>query len=340
MKLRTSVDLPSHKQAAYRRAEGLAWLTIAFFASAVTAMALAMASSQAMRAALLEDLLGFVPPAVFLIAARLRSRPPDERYPYGWHRVVSVGYLCAALALLALGSLILLESLATLIGAERTRIEGVIVFGVQVWQGWLMIAALAYTAVPAVILGRLKTPLAHSLHDKILYADAEMNRADWMTAVAGIVGVAGVGAGLWWADASMAIVIGAAVTRDGWRNTRAAIAALMDKRPMTVQKDRPDPLPARVEHHLRDLPWVAEASVRFREEGHVYFGDALVVPTTTRDLVANIERAATGARALDWRLHDLVIMPVASLGDAGDEEPGPAAADEDADAGTGAARAR
>ncbi len=29
----------------------------------------------------------------------------------------------------------------------------------------------------------------------------EMNRADWLTAGAAILGVAGIGVGLWWADA-------------------------------------------------------------------------------------------------------------------------------------------
>ena len=39
-----------------------------------------------------------------------------------------------------------------------------------------MIPALVYSAIPAVIIGRLKLPLARELHDKVLYADAQMNK--------------------------------------------------------------------------------------------------------------------------------------------------------------------
>ena len=62
-----------------------------------------------------------------------------------------------------------------------------------------------------MFLGRAKMKLAQKLHDKVLYADADMNKADWMTAVAAMVGVAGIGIGLWWADSVAALVISASI---------------------------------------------------------------------------------------------------------------------------------
>ena len=59
-----------------------------------------------------------------------------------------------------------------------------------------MIAALATTMPPAILLGRAKLKIAREIHDKVLFADAEMNRADWLTAGAAILGVLGIGAGL------------------------------------------------------------------------------------------------------------------------------------------------
>ena len=41
----------------------------------------------------------------------------------------------------------------------------------------------------------------------MLYADAKMNKADWLTATAAMVGVVGIGVGLWWVDAVAAIAI-------------------------------------------------------------------------------------------------------------------------------------
>ena len=76
--------------------------------------------------------------------------------------------------------------------------------------------ALLYSAVPAI--GRMK--LARELHDKVLFADAKINKADWLTAVAGMAGVLGIGLRLWWADAAAAAVISIDIVHDGFANLR------------------------------------------------------------------------------------------------------------------------
>jgi hypothetical protein len=45
----------------------------------------------------------------------------------------------------------------------------------------------------------------------------------------------------------------------------------------------------------------------------VYFGEAFVVPSDSANLTQNIEDASKKARALDWRVQDLAIMPVRTL---------------------------
>ncbi len=106
-----------------------------------------------------------------------------------------------------MGLVILGDSALRLVKAEHPSIGVIELFGHQIWLGWLMIGALLYTGIPVVFLRRKKLKLAAELHDKVLYADAEMNRADWMTAGAAILGIVGIGAGLWWADAVAAIFI-------------------------------------------------------------------------------------------------------------------------------------
>ena len=51
---------------------------------------------------------------------------------------------------------------------EHPPIGMVELFDWQVWLGWLMIAALLWSAIPAAILGRIKKWLAAELHDKVL----------------------------------------------------------------------------------------------------------------------------------------------------------------------------
>lgn len=207
MRVYDRFELPADKQRLHRRAVHLEWWTIAFFVVAVTMLALTLGQSQAMKAAWIEDMLGLVPPVAFLVAARYRRRAPNERFPYGYHRSVSVAFLAGSVALLGLGGYVVYDSLARLVARERPPIGLVELFGYRFWLGWLMIVVLFATMVPAIILGRIKQRIARQLHDKVLYADAEMNRADWLTAGAAILGILGIGAGLWWADAVAAAII-------------------------------------------------------------------------------------------------------------------------------------
>jgi hypothetical protein len=59
--------------------------------------------SQAMETSFWEDVISVVPAIVFLICTPLAIRPPSRNFPYGFHSVVSVGHLTAALALIGMG---------------------------------------------------------------------------------------------------------------------------------------------------------------------------------------------------------------------------------------------
>ena len=307
-------EMPQEVQQQYRWAVRLEWWTIAYLLSAIALMALVVGQSQAMKAAWVEDLLSLLPPIAFLIASRFRERGATQRFPYGFHRAVSAAYLIASAALLVMGLVILGDSALRLITRERPSIGLIEVFGQQVWLGWLMIPALIWSAVPAVVLGRKKLPLASKLHDKVLYADAQMNRADWLTALAAIVGVVGIGAGLWWADAVAAIVISLDIARDGARNVKAAFADLMDREPTSPGEQKPLDLIAEVEEHVRALAWVSRAEVRLREHGHLITGEVYVVPQAAGAILPHlVQEAMSDLEQLDWRLREVVIVPLAQL---------------------------
>ncbi len=306
-------ELTPEGQEKLRRARRLEWITIAYLVSAVGILALVLGSSQAMKTAWFEDLLSLIPPIAFLVSERYNSRAPTERFPYGFHRTVSVGHLCAALALFAMGGYLFVESVAKLVAAEHPTIGAITLFGQTFWLGWLMIPALLWSGLPAVFLGRAKMPLARDLHNKVLYADADMNKADWLTAGAAMVGVVGIGFGLWWADAAAAALISLDITNDGLKTLRHAVNDLMDQTPTTVAHDDVDPLRDRVAAKLNEFAWVEDAEVRLREEGQVYFGEAFVVPSDASDLTEKIEEALEELRDLDWRVHDVAIMPVREL---------------------------
>ncbi len=300
-------ELPPDKEAIHRKAVRLEWITIAYLTSAVIAIYLTLGASQAMKAVWFEDLLSLVPPIAFLIASRVRRRKPTDEFPYGYHRAVGISYLTSALALLGMGLFILYDSVMKLIAFEHPPIGVVQPWGDPIWLGWFMLPALVWSGIPAAILGRKKLPLANELHDKVLYADAEMNKADWLTAGAGILGVLGISLGLWWADGAAATFISFEIARDGWRNLGRAVSDLMDARPRLVDGSARDPLTTRVRNALQELVWVDEVEVRLRDEGHIFFGEATIVPKDGRDALARLDEARDLIRSLSWKLHDVVV---------------------------------
>lgn len=318
---RREFELPDELVPVQRKAVRLEQLTVVYMISAVLVLALTLGQSQAMKAAWIEDLLSILPPAAFLIAARIRKRDADERFPWGYHRVVSVAYVFAALALLAMGAYVFLDSAMKLVKAEHPPIGVIQLFGQEVWLGYVMLAALAYSGIPPVLLGRAKQKLADQLHDKVLYADAEMNRADWMTVGAAMLGILGIGLGLWWADSVAALFISLDIIRDGWRNVRSATWDLMDARPRMHDGSSWHPLVDEIQREAQKADWVEDAAVRLREEGHVFTGEILVVPKKEDRLVERPEELAERLLELDWKLYDIVVVPVSHL-----DVPAPSAA--------------
>lgn len=310
---RATFSLPPDRERLQKRAISLEWISVAALVVISAAMFAVMGSSQAMKTAWVEDVLSLIPPLAYLIAVPISRRAPNEAFPYGYQRAISIAFLCGSLALFTTGAYLLGESLHGLIAGRRPTIPSIELFGWHVWQGWPMIAVLAVTSVAPVILGRKKLPLACELHDKALHTDAEMNKADWLTAIAGVLGILGVALGFWWADAVAAAFISVEVTRDGIKNLNRVVKDIMDRAPTDVKSDAPHELRKRLTDELGRLDWVKRAGVRLREEGHVLCGEAFLVPADDEALVVRLEQARELARSLDWRLFDLVVTAVPHL---------------------------
>ncbi|TGN62816.1 cation transporter [Nocardioides eburneiflavus] len=309
-------ELPPEQAHALRRAKRLEVITLVYMTSAVAVVFATAGSSQAMKTAWVEDSLALVPPLAFLVAVRFGRRRPDADHPYGYHRSTGVGHLTAAVALLAVGLLLAVESAMGLIRAEHPPIGTVHLFGQTFWAGWLMVAAMTYTGIGPFVLGRMKLPLSEALHDKVLFADADMQKADWMTAAGTIAGVLGIGVGLWWADSGVALLISLSIVRDGWTNLRHAATALMDQRARTYDDGHPHRLTREVDEVLTNLSWVLDSRSRVRDQGHVFHVEAFVRPVAGRaPTLEQLEAAVSVLRDLDWKIHDVVVMPVRDLPD-------------------------
>jgi len=293
-----SANLPHAVLADLQRAKRLEWWTLAWMGSVVAIMWVVMGSSQAMKTAVVEDVLSLVPALVFLVATRFEQKQPDREFPFGFHRVHSLAALIAAVALTAVGLFLLYESILTLVMREHPTIAPVSLFGQDIWQGWLMILALIYSVVPPVLLGRLKEPIARRLHDKVLHTDAMMQKADWQT------GLAGVGLGFWWADAIAAGLISLSIAFDGLTSLRLATAELVDGTPRALEHDEiASDAQALISALEQRYPGTR---VRLRETGRYICAE--IIGASGAD-APDLQEVWAGAPEDSWRLVQLSFVP-------------------------------
>ena len=300
--MRTTI--PAEIEADIRRAVRLEWWTIGWMLSIIVLIGLAMGSSQAMKTAWVEDVLSLVPALVFLLALHFERKPPSKRFPYGYHRVNSLAFLVAAVALSAMGALLLFESLLSLSRKEHVTIPPVDLFGRDVWLGWLMIAALAYSVIPPVILGRMKLPLAKRLQDEVLQTDALMQKADWMTGLAGIAGIVGIGLGYWWADAVAAGIISFSILKDGVTALTIAVAELADGAPRELGSTRLDEDGLALAERLAEI--YPGTQVRLRESGRFIQAQVCGVAGPER---VDLDALWPGPPERSWRFAQLSFAP-------------------------------
>lgn len=307
MKLAPQYEFNDEQDKALRKARRLEYISLAYLVSVILLMYTVMGSSQAMKTAWVEDCLSLIPPICFLFGTYVCWRKPTKHYPYGFHRVISILFLCTALALLLMGAFLLFESVRNLVLQEHPTIGMKEYFGQDIWLGWWMILVLLWGTFPPVILGLAKMKPAKILNDKILMTDAQMNKADWMTAAAAIAGVLGIGFGFWWADSAAAALISLDILKDGWKQTKDAVTGLINRAPTSVENGYLD-LPDKVRATLLKHSWIADAEVRLHEQGHVIFGEGFI--KSANDGAVSPEQlrgAMREIRDLDWRLQEFCL---------------------------------
>jgi divalent metal cation (Fe/Co/Zn/Cd) transporter len=83
--------LPEQQRETLRQAKRLEIVSLAYLLTAVVLVYLVMGSSQAMKAAWVEDLLSLIPPVAFLVAVHQARKRPSVSHPYGHHRAAVDG---------------------------------------------------------------------------------------------------------------------------------------------------------------------------------------------------------------------------------------------------------
>jgi divalent metal cation (Fe/Co/Zn/Cd) transporter len=304
-------------RAGFAKLRKLEWITLAYQIGAAALVGFSMGGSQAMKTEWLENMLAIIPVAGVLLTYQTENKQEDTKRPFGYHRAGTVAFVGAAFALAGVGTYLFYDALMKLIHREYPAIGGYTAFGHTFWHGWLMIAVMFVTAVPPMMLARAKTPVAKLLHDKALYADADMNRANWLSNGSGIVGLLLMAWGFWWGDALAALFISFDIMRDGWNNVAKSLSDVMDHHPVDLETDRQDPVVAEVHRALRSLPFVAAEKTLIREHGRYIFAEIFIQPNDRMPPTTEASRRVRAAiLSLDWRLQHIVVEFTADLEDA------------------------
>ena len=302
-------ELPPAVEQPLKQAIRLEYWNLFWTATIILAMGLVLGQSQTMKTAWVEDALGAIPPIMFLIAAHLELRGSrSERFPFGFERVNGLGFFVAAVALTSVGVLLLYNAIHALAVAEHATVGSIVIFGVDMWLGWLMIAAQIYSLIPPMIIARKELALAEKLNDKLLHTDALMNKANWLTGAAGLFGVIGLGLGWWWADSLAAALISLDIVNDGIKALRSSTAELIDGAPRALAgpelSEDAQQLCDRLQAEFPD------ATIRLRETGRLIRAE--VHETRAPQECCDPRAYWSGKPERAWRIAQISFVPPAA----------------------------
>jgi cation diffusion facilitator family transporter len=193
-----------------------------------------------------------------LLAVGTSRKPADEEHPYGHGRAENLAAFAQGMLLLFIAGLIAFEATRRLfVGGppvDPTTYAFALVGGTIVIEG-----------VRAIVMRRI----GRSINSDAMLADSTDRLADVLANIGVLIGLAGVRAGLSWADAAAALVVAGIIVR---------AAGLLAWRSGDILIDR---APVGAEGQLRDaiegMDGVREVrSVRIRKSGPHLIGDASI----------------------------------------------------------------
>jgi len=193
-----------------------------------------------------------------LLAVRTSRKPPDKEHPYGHGRTEN-------LAAFAEGVILVLTAL----GIAAEAIHRLMTGGHQVDATWYAFALIAATIVIETARGLVLRWVGRAADSAALQADATDRLADVLSSIAVLAGLAGVRAGVWWADAAAALLVSVIIMRAAgiliWRSGDI----LIDRAPVGAEE--------KLRLAIARVTGVREVrSVRVRRSGPQLLGDVSI----------------------------------------------------------------
>jgi cation diffusion facilitator family transporter len=159
--------------------------------------------------------------AIAFFSVRASDTPPDEEHPYGHGKIESISGLAEAVLIFAAAGYILYE----IVEKFRSPAEG---HPHSVDAG---LAVMGISALANFLISRYLVRVARETDSMALHADAEHLRADVLTSLGVLVGLALVRfTGIRWFDPIAALVVVLLILRSAYRLAHEALQPLLDSR--------------------------------------------------------------------------------------------------------------
>jgi len=235
-----------------------------------------------------------------LLAVRTSRKPADKEHPYGHGRAENLAAFAEGILLLMIAALISFEAIRRLVsGAQPVNPAG--------YAFALLIGTVVIESGRAVVLHEV----GRRAQSEAMLADATDRVADVLANIGVLVGLAGVRAGVTWADAAAALLVAAVIVR---------AAGMLAWRSGDILIDR---APAGAESALRDailsVDGVREVrGVRVRRSGPNLIGDASIA--TGRML--SVEAASALVKDVKAKAHEALPRLDLAVGVEGQEQRG------------------
>lgn len=119
----TIASLPDSVEHDLQCAKKLEWYTLFWLTLIDIAMTWAAGGSQAFKTAWIENVLSLIAPALFLITRRVQRFGEQPGFPFGFQRIGTLAFFLSAVALCAIGELLIAEGLHALCTATHPTVS-------------------------------------------------------------------------------------------------------------------------------------------------------------------------------------------------------------------------
>jgi cation diffusion facilitator family transporter len=234
---------------------------------------------------------------VAFMGFRLSKRPATQTHPYGYERAEDMAGL--GVALVIWGSAVF---------AGWVSVHKLVHHGTTTHLG-LGMAAAVVGIVGNQVVARYKKRVGGRIQSNTLLADAKHSWLDAVASAGALLGLAGVAAGLWWADGVAGLLVTSFIVHVGYEVTSDVVAHLMDSVDPRVLVD--------AEAAALTVPGVEHAHLRARWLGRTLLVEVeAFLPSAIRlddaerlgrDVRSVVLQTVPECRAVVWSPHALTI---------------------------------